>query len=190
VAGRIVVFGATGYTGRLTAEALVARGERPVLAGRDPEGLMVLSAELGGGLETAVANVARPESVASLVGPGDVLVSTVGPFLRWGEPAVEAAIARRATYFDSTGESGFIRAVFERYGPRAARVGPYAPRPHRWQHGRKRPRGVPASAIRLVARRMGVLGGPTRPTSRVWRRSFGEWVRRHPMPLRERVELP
>jgi short subunit dehydrogenase-like uncharacterized protein len=123
VAGRIVVFGATGYTGRLTAEALVARGERPVLAGRDPEGLMVLSAELGGGLETAVANVARPESVASLVGPGDVLVSTVGPFLRWGEPAVEAAIARRATYFDSTGESGFIRAVFERYGPRAARVG-------------------------------------------------------------------
>ena len=33
---RIVVFGATGYTGRLVAEALVDRGERPVLAGRDP----------------------------------------------------------------------------------------------------------------------------------------------------------
>ena len=35
MAGRIVVFGATGYSGRLTAEALVAGGQRPVLAGRD-----------------------------------------------------------------------------------------------------------------------------------------------------------
>jgi short subunit dehydrogenase-like uncharacterized protein len=123
VVGRIVLFGATGYTGRLTAAALVARGEQPVLAGRNAENLASLSRELGGELDTAVANVARPESVASLVGPGDVLVTTVGPFVRWGAPAVQAAIINRAAYLDSTGETSFIRAVFERYGPRAAAAG-------------------------------------------------------------------
>ena len=119
---RIVVFGATGYTGRKTAEALVARGERPVLAGRSRERLAGLAAELGG-LETATADVARSESVRELVGTGDVLVATVGPFVRYGRPAVEAAIGRRAHYLDSTGEPPFIREVFERYGPAAARAG-------------------------------------------------------------------
>jgi short subunit dehydrogenase-like uncharacterized protein len=54
---------------------------------------------------------------------GDVLVSTVGPFARWGEPAVEAAIDAGATYFDTTGEPIFIRRVFEHHGPAAARAG-------------------------------------------------------------------
>src|SRR5512145_3266559 len=118
---RIVVFGATGYTGRKTAEALVARGERPLLAGRSAERLAGLAADLGG-LETATADVARPEGVHDLVGEGDVLVATVGPFVRYGRPAVEAAIARRAHYLDSTGEPPFIREIFERYGPAAARA--------------------------------------------------------------------
>ncbi|HEX2071657.1 MAG TPA: saccharopine dehydrogenase NADP-binding domain-containing protein [Thermoleophilaceae bacterium] len=123
MAGRIVVFGATGYTGRLTAEALVARGQRPVLAARDRGRLAQLATELGGGLETAVADVARPETVMELVGEGDVLVSTVGPFVKFGDPAAEAAIAARAHYLDSTGEPPFIRRVFEHYGPQAERAG-------------------------------------------------------------------
>lgn len=119
---RIVVFGATGYTGRLVAEALVERGARPLLAARSAERLTSLSAELGG-LETAVADVSNPESVRALIGEGDVLVSTVGPFARWGDPAVEAAAAVGATYLDSTGEPGFIRRVFDRYGPQAKVAG-------------------------------------------------------------------
>src|SRR6266540_6450443 len=99
---RIVVFGATGYTGRKTAEALVGRGERPVLAGRNGERLAGLAAELGGGLDTAVADVADPPSVYDLVQKSDVLVATVGPFVRYGRPAVEAAIDRGAHYLDST----------------------------------------------------------------------------------------
>jgi short subunit dehydrogenase-like uncharacterized protein len=118
---RIVVFGATGYTGRKTAEALVARGERPVLAGRSAERLAAMAADLGG-LETAVADVAEPSSVANLVERGDVLVATVGPFVQFGRPAVEAAIEKGAHYLDSTGEPPFIREVFERYGPGAARA--------------------------------------------------------------------
>ena len=116
-AGRIILFGATGYTGRLTAEASVARGDRPVLAARTKDKVEALADELGG-LETAVADVADPASVRALVEPGDVIVATVGPFARWGDPAAEAAIAAGATYLDSTGEPAFIRRVFERFGPR------------------------------------------------------------------------
>jgi short subunit dehydrogenase-like uncharacterized protein len=122
VAGRIVLFGATGYTGRLTAEALVERGAAPVLAGRSAERLAALSADLGG-LLTHVADVADPSSVRGLVETGDVLVSTVGPFTRWGEPAVRAAVSAGAHYLDSTGEPPFIRAVFERFGPEAEAAG-------------------------------------------------------------------
>jgi short subunit dehydrogenase-like uncharacterized protein len=123
MAGRIVLFGATGYTGRLVAAALVARGARPVLAGRNPDSLKALADELGGALETQSADVERPQTVRQLVERGDVLVSTVGPFTRYGAPAVEAAADAGAHYIDSTGEPPFIRHVFEDLGPRAASAG-------------------------------------------------------------------
>ena len=91
-----------------------------MLAGRSPDRLAELAVDLGGGLETAVADVARPETVRDLVGAGDVLIATVGPFARWGAPAAEAVIEAGAAYLDSTGEPAFIREVFESYGPRAA----------------------------------------------------------------------
>src|ERR671937_2181339 len=119
---RIVVFGATGYTGDLTARALVARGAQPVLAARNAARVEALAAELGG-LEWALADVERPDSVRALVERGDVLVSTVGPFTRWGQPAVQAAVEAGAHYLDSTGEGAFIREVFERHGPAAQAAG-------------------------------------------------------------------
>ena len=122
MSGRIVLFGATGYTGDLTARALVARGHRPVLAARSPERVLALAEELGG-LQTGVADVAQPASIRALLEPGDVLISTVGPFARWGEAAVTAAIGAGAHYLDSTGEPPFIREVFERHGPAAAKAG-------------------------------------------------------------------
>ncbi|MCP9624405.1 saccharopine dehydrogenase [Nocardia otitidiscaviarum] len=109
---KIVVFGATGYTGRLTAEALIAQGDSPVLAGRDAAALATLAAELGGAA-TAVADVADPASVTALLERGDVLVTTVGPFLRYGGPALAAALAGGAHYLDSTGEGPFVRTVFD-----------------------------------------------------------------------------
>src|SRR4051812_10325327 len=121
--GRIVLFGATGYTGRLTAEAFARRGVKPVLAARSSESLERLVSELGGGYETAVADVSRPQTVRALVEAGDVLVSTVGPFVRYGEPAVRAALDAKAHYLDSTGEGPFIRRVFEELGPQAERAG-------------------------------------------------------------------
>ena len=93
-----------------------------MLAARNAERLAGLARRLGG-LETAVADVAAPATVRALVEAGDVLVSTVGPFARWGEPAVSAAIDAGAAYLDSTGEPPFIRDVFERHGPRAEQSG-------------------------------------------------------------------
>ena len=94
----------------------------PGARGAQPRRLDALAAELGG-LETRVADVAAPETLPGLVGRGDVLVSTVGPFMRLGAPAVEAAIAVGAHYLDSTGEGPFIRSVFERHGPAAEASG-------------------------------------------------------------------
>ena len=124
VSARIVLFGATGFTGELTARALVQRGARPLLAGRDRARVEALAAQLG--LESTVADAGTAGGAAALgalLEPGDVLVSTVGPFVRWGEPAVRAAIDAGAHYLDSTGEPPFIRTVFQRHGPDAARAG-------------------------------------------------------------------
>ena len=126
--GRIVLYGATGYTGALTAQAMVARGARPVLAGRDQSRLTALAARLGRAgdgaeLETAVASAERPGSLRGLIGAGDVLVSTAGPFMKVGRPVVAAAVDAGAVYLDSTGEPPFIRQVFEEFGPRAQRTG-------------------------------------------------------------------
>ncbi len=119
---RIVVLGASGFTGRLLARALVARGLRPVLAGRTAAKIQALADELGG-LDTAMANTSDPKSVRRLVSTGDVLATTVGPFARHGQAALDSAIAAGAHYVDSTGESGFIRSVFADAGPRAAASG-------------------------------------------------------------------
>lgn len=127
---RVILFGATGYTGRLTARAMVQAGLAPILVGRDPDRVASLVDDLSplapaGTLPTWVqADATAAPSVRALVeSPQDVLVSTVGPFLALGTPAVEAAIDAGATYIDSTGESPFIRWVFENAGPRAERSG-------------------------------------------------------------------
>ncbi len=123
MAGRIVVFGATGYTGSRIAERLVAAGVEPLLAGRDTARLEALAGRLEGHADVARADSLRQNSVFSLVEEGDVLISTVGPFAKYGTAAVRAAIAAGATYLDSTGEPTFIRKVFEQFGGPAERSG-------------------------------------------------------------------
>ncbi|MGH3936086.1 MAG: saccharopine dehydrogenase family protein [Pseudonocardiaceae bacterium] len=122
MSARIVLFGATGYTGGRTAAAMVRRGLRPVLAGRDAGRLALLARRLGK-LEVATADVSDAVSVRALISRDDVLVSTVGPFMRLGEPALRAAVDAGAIYLDSTGEPPFIRRVFEEFGPCAEQTG-------------------------------------------------------------------
>lgn len=108
--GRVVVFGATGYTGCLVVDELVRRGTRPVVAGRTESKLAAL-ADRHDDLEIAVADAGDPATVRNLVDRGDVLVSTVGPFVLHGRPALDAALASGAHYVDSTGEAPFVRTV-------------------------------------------------------------------------------
>jgi short subunit dehydrogenase-like uncharacterized protein len=105
-----VCFGATGFTGELVVRALVRRQVRPVLAGRNRERLATLAAECGG-LDVIHADASDDAAVRTLIEPHDVLVATVGPFLRFGWPAVLAACDAGATYLDSTGEPPFIRRI-------------------------------------------------------------------------------
>jgi short subunit dehydrogenase-like uncharacterized protein len=126
----VILFGATGFTGRLTAEAMTRAGRAPVLAGRSADALVAVTGDVAGlGPIDApptwrTADASDPASVRALVSsPDDVLVSTVGPFTRLGRPAIEAAIDQGCAYVDSTGEPTFIRTVFEEYGPRAERTG-------------------------------------------------------------------
>lgn len=117
-----MVLGASGYTGRLVVARLVTAGHRPVLAGRSGERLADLAAQYGD-LPTALADVTDPDTVYGLVSGGDVLVSTVGPFGRYGQAALDAATAAGAHYVDISGESEFVRRVFEVHGPRAEQAG-------------------------------------------------------------------
>ena len=126
----MVLFGATGFTGRLAAEAMTRAGMAPVLAGRSAEALVDLVADLAplAPIDRPPtwrrADVTDPASVRALVdGPQDVLVSTVGPFTRLGRPTLDAAIDAGCGYVDSTGEPPFIRTVFEQDGPRAEATG-------------------------------------------------------------------
>jgi short subunit dehydrogenase-like uncharacterized protein len=119
---KIILFGATGYTGRLVAEALTNRALAPILCGRNPQKLDRLSRQLGG-LETAVADAKNPSALAGLLAKGDILISTVGPFVKYGRAAVEAAVEKGAVYIDSTGEPAFIQTIFETYGPKARSTG-------------------------------------------------------------------
>jgi len=129
---RVVVVGATGYTGSLVARELARGGAPFVLAGRDPGKLERLAASLlaPDGSEsaapkaaTAVMDVSRPETVKSLLRPGDVVVSCAGPFAELGEPVVRACIESGAHYLDTTGEQQFMKRVVDRWDEAARRAG-------------------------------------------------------------------
>ena len=128
--GRILLFGATGYTGRITAKILTDSGAAPVLVGRSSPELREMVRQLSPGAPAGrkptfeVADAKEPQTLRRLLdSPNDVLVSTVGPFTRLGGAAVEAVIDAGAAYVDSCGEPVFIRKVFENYGHRAERTG-------------------------------------------------------------------
>lgn len=130
MAGQLILLGATGFTGRLVADAMTRSGMSPVLCGRSESALVDLVAELAprAPVDAAptwrAADATDPPSVRALVSSSDdVLVSTVGPFSRLGRSAVEAAIDQGCAYVDSTGEPSFIRTLFEDDAPRAFRTG-------------------------------------------------------------------
>jgi len=111
----VVLYGATGFVGRLTAGRLAASvpdGVRIGLAGRSRERLEALRAGLGGAAAqwpVLLADADDPASLAALAGATRVVVTTVGPYARHGLPLVQACAQAGTHYADLSGEVLFVR---------------------------------------------------------------------------------
>ncbi|MBJ7330866.1 MAG: saccharopine dehydrogenase NADP-binding domain-containing protein [Solirubrobacteraceae bacterium] len=116
----VVVYAATGYTGRLISSELAARGVPVVVAGRNAERLAVLRDAVGAA-DIAVAALDDPRALRDAAARGRVIVNCASPFSASGDPVIRAAIEAGSHYLDTTGEQDWIRRVFEVHdGPLAA----------------------------------------------------------------------
>ncbi|HEY7875916.1 MAG TPA: saccharopine dehydrogenase NADP-binding domain-containing protein [Actinomycetota bacterium] len=118
----VLLFGATGYTGRLTAHALAKRGASFVVAGRNAAKLDALAAETGAA-DARVAAVGDVDTLVDALADVRVMITCVGPFLQLGDTAVEAALRARVHYVDSTGEGPFIRRLMDEHHDAAVQAG-------------------------------------------------------------------
>ena len=109
----ILLFGATGYTGRLTAASLARRGASFAIAGRNKAKLYALADETDGP-EVRLASVGDVDALVSALDDVKVLITCVGPFMEFGDTAVEAALRSKTHYIDSTGEGLFISKMIAR----------------------------------------------------------------------------
>ncbi|UQX89327.1 saccharopine dehydrogenase NADP-binding domain-containing protein [Jatrophihabitans telluris] len=128
----LVLFGASGFTGGLTAAYLAGQapvGLRWALAGRNLDKLahvrdrLARSGDGGPELPLVYADSSDPESLAELAACTRVLASTVGPYLRHGEGLVGACARQGTDYLDLTGEAEFVDRMYNLYHRQAQRSG-------------------------------------------------------------------
>jgi short subunit dehydrogenase-like uncharacterized protein len=125
----VVVYGATGFVGALTAAHLAEHapaGSRIALAGRSREKLAAVRATLPPAARDwplIEADATDPASLAALAAATRVVVTTVGPYARHGLPLVEACARAGTHYADLTGEVLFVRAAIDRYDAPARGTG-------------------------------------------------------------------
>jgi short subunit dehydrogenase-like uncharacterized protein len=118
----VVVFGATGFTGKLVAEALAQRAPPDLswgLAGRSAARLADVAHAVRGGRtpppRIVVASVEDAASLREMASRARVVLTTVGPYAVHGLPVVDACVAAGADYVDLTGEPAFARDVLRRF---------------------------------------------------------------------------
>jgi short subunit dehydrogenase-like uncharacterized protein len=125
----IVLFGATGFVGALTAEYLVAHAPsetRWALAGRNIGKLEEVRARLGPGaaeLPLLRADATDLDSLRQVAEAAEVVITTVGPYSRYGEPVVAACAAAGTDYIDLTGEPEFVDLMWQGYHEQAVQTG-------------------------------------------------------------------
>lgn len=124
----VVVFGASGVTGRRVAAYLAERasevGAKWAVAGRDTEKLERVLGEIGvAAPETIAADVGDPASLAAMAGRTRVVLDLVGPYTLYGEPVIEACVAGGAHYVDLTGEIPFVRRMIDAHHECAVAAG-------------------------------------------------------------------
>ncbi|MFF0427041.1 saccharopine dehydrogenase family protein [Streptomyces sp. NPDC004520] len=128
----VVLFGATGFVGELTAEYLAEHAPadcRWAIAGRGLGKLEALRDRLAAGrphlagLPLLVADSTDPGSLRELAGSARVVATTVGPYVWYGEGLVEACAEAGTDYLDLTGEAEFVDLMFVRHDARARETG-------------------------------------------------------------------
>ncbi|MCI3238981.1 saccharopine dehydrogenase family protein [Streptomyces spinosisporus] len=124
----IVLYGATGFVGTLTAEYLAAHapdGLRWAIAGRSERKLEELRERLPGGEKVGVlrADVSDPAGVRELAGHARVVATTVGPYVTYGQELVAACADSGADYLDLCGEPEFVDLTYVRHDARARETG-------------------------------------------------------------------
>ena len=119
----IVVFGATSFVGSILCRYLDERLRDShlswAIAGRNPEKLDKLRAELNTDVETIVADAHSASDMAALVQEAALVISTVGPYATHGSLLVEAASAAGTDYCDLTGEPQWMQRMIDAHGPAA-----------------------------------------------------------------------
>ncbi len=125
----IVVYGATGYTGRLVAEYLAhhhaGSGLKWAMAGRSADKLAEVRDLIGAPADTplVVANSDDAASMAALAESARVILTTVGPYQLYGEPLLKACVAAGTDYADLCGEPGWMREMIDTYDAAAKASG-------------------------------------------------------------------
>jgi short subunit dehydrogenase-like uncharacterized protein len=124
----IVLYGASGFVGKLTAEYLARAeaGARIALAGRSADRLLAVRDTLGESAQSwpvLIADAASPSTLNEMAARTQVVVTTVGPYTRYGLPLVAACAAAGTDYADLTGEPPFVRDSIDLYHKQASDTG-------------------------------------------------------------------
>lgn len=123
----IVVYGATGFTGRLVAEYMVAKqghGLRWAMAGRSGDKLDRVRQDIGAGeTPTIVADSADPASLRAMVGNTRCVITTVGPYQLYGTDLVAACAELGTDYVDLSGEPLWMHEMINTYHDTAVASG-------------------------------------------------------------------
>jgi len=124
----IVLYGATGFSGKLTAEYLAHGGSRAriALAGRSSERLRAVLEKLGPAARdwsVIVADASQPSTLDAMATRAQVVLTTVGPYTRYGLPLVAACAKAGTDYADLTGELMFGRNSIDLYHKQAVDTG-------------------------------------------------------------------
>ncbi len=124
----VVVFGATGVTGRQVAAYLAARAPEAdatwAAAGRDPDKLRRVLGDVGvEAPELLAADVEDAVSLEAMAARAGVVLDLVGPYTRYGRPVIAACVAGGASYMDLSGEIPFVRDVIDEFDAAARKAG-------------------------------------------------------------------
>lgn len=123
----LIVYGASGFTGKLVAEYVQATypDRSWAMAGRSVDKLSAVRDEMGLPADTPLieADAANPESVEAMVKRGRVVITTVGPYQLYGEALVAACAKHGTDYVDLSGEPPFMWEMIEKYDAQAKQTG-------------------------------------------------------------------